>query len=142
MIFAIAKFITSLTGWDVSKVQRYVFWSLAGVIVILCVAVGLWVKSCVAKHRLKVTQQQVEKITKANEIERKAELQKVIDENTDVVKTVDNRTELTNANVWDRNHAADQRVADADKAIVAAHQQGRDVTQEELECLLVPDHCQ
>ena len=49
MIFAIAAFITKLTGWDVSKVQRYVFWSLAGVIVILCVAVGLWVKSCASK---------------------------------------------------------------------------------------------
>jgi hypothetical protein len=69
-------------------------------------------------------------------------LQKVVDDNADVIKTVDNRTEIVNTDVYERQRASQERIAEADKQIEAAKAQGRDVTQEELECLLVPDHCQ
>jgi preprotein translocase subunit SecF len=141
-MFAIAKFISNLFGWDIGKVQRWVFWIVVGLILILCVSIGLWAKSCWSAHKLKVSNAQLEKINKANEKERKEELQKVVDDNADVIKTVDNRTEIVNTDVYERQRASQERIAEADKQIEAAKAQGRDVTQEELECLLVPDHCQ
>lgn len=88
-----------------------------------------------------IDQEQIEKINKANEKERKAELQKVIEENAEVVRTVDNRTSIAETNVIERNRSIDEKVKEADKAITEAKKQGRDVTAAELECLLTGNLC-
>ena len=141
MVFAIAKFISGLFGWDISKVQKYVILGVMGLIVVVVIAGGLWFKSCRENHRLKVYQKQVEKINKADEKERKAELQKVIDDNADVITTNDQRSTIAQANEDQKQAQIYSKIQEADQRIADAKAQGRDVSQDELECILVPAHC-
>jgi len=142
MIFGMAKFIAGLFGLDIQKVQKWVIFGLFALVGIAVLALGLWLRSCWTAHKLKVSQEQIQKINEANRAERIKELQKIVDDNADVIKTVDNRTALSETNVVERNRMIDDRVREADKAIEAAKQQGKDVSGEELDCLLIPEHCQ
>lgn len=140
-MFTIAKFIADLFGWDIQKVQRRLIIALIFLIGIAVLAFGLWVKSCWNNHKLKVSQAQVDKINKADEHDRKAELQKVIDDNADVVRTVDNRSAVSETNTIERNRLIDEKIKEADKKIQDAKAQGHDVTGPELECMLT-GNCQ
>ncbi len=84
-----------------------------------------------------INQESIEKINKANEVERKAELHKTISENADVVVTVDQRTTIAEvseaekqAQIWAKIQEADRKIQEAKAST------GRDVTAAELECLL------
>ena len=141
-MFTIAKFIADLFGWDIQKVQRrliIVLMVLVGVVVLLF---SLWAKSCWTARKLKVSQAQVDKINKADEHDRKAELQKVIDDNADAVRTVDNRTAISETNTIERNRLIDDKIKEADKKIQDAKAQGHDVTGPELDCMLTGSNCQ
>jgi len=140
-MFFVAKFIAGLFGWDISKVQRWLAIVLIALIGVAVLVFGLWAKSCWSAHKLKVTNEQVEKINKANEHDRKAELQKVIDDNADVVRTVDNRSAISETNTIERNRIIDDKIKEADKKIQEAKEQGHDVTGPELECMLT-GNCQ
>jgi Co/Zn/Cd efflux system component len=83
-----------------------------------------------------IDQEQINKINSANEKERKAELQKVIEDNQETISTVDNRTTIAETNVVERNRLIDEKIKEVDKKIAEAKHQGRDVTAQELECLL------
>ena len=140
-MFFVAKFIAGIFGWDISKVQRWLAIILIVLIGVAVLAFGLWAKSCWTNHKLKVSQAQVDKINQANEHDRKAELQKVIDDNADAVRTVDNRTAISETNTIERNRLIDDKIKEADKKIQDAKAQGHDVTQAELECMLT-GNCQ
>jgi preprotein translocase subunit SecF len=87
-----------------------------------------------------IDQESINKINSANEAERKQELREVIEKNADTVKTVDNRTAITETNIEQRNQEIEAKIKQADKKILEAKSQGRDVTAEELEkCLLEGD---
>jgi len=141
-MFFLASLISKAFGLDISKVQR---WLVIGIIVLVAVAVlvfGLWLRSCWTAHKLKVSQAQIDKINKADEHDRKAELQKVVDDNADVVRTVDNRSAVSETNTIERNRIIDEKIKAADKAIQDAKAQGHDVTGPELDCLLTGNNCQ
>lgn len=140
MIFAIAKLISGLTGWDISKVQRYVFWALLVLIAIVLISVGLWTYSCFHEEP-KIDLETVDKINKGNEAEKKQEIHKVVVENQDVVSTVDNRTTIAETDIYERDKEIARKVNQVEKEVDAARQQGRDVTQDELKCLLIPENC-
>lgn len=109
-------------------------------VVLLIIVIGVVTYKC--SHRpAKIDLETVNKINNANEKERKAELQKVIEDNADVVRTVDNRSAVTEVNVVERNRAIDDKIKAVDAKIAEAKSQGRDVTQDELNCLLIPGDC-
>jgi type II secretory pathway pseudopilin PulG len=149
MIAAAVLFIAKLfarPGSDLSKIQRYVAIGLVVIGLLTLLAAGLSIRSCVSRHRadhaLKVEQQTVAKINSANEQEKRQALQQVITENDDVVKTVDQRTAIAESDEATRQLAINQKIDDADEKIAQAKAQGKDVSSAELECILVPDHCQ
>lgn len=110
------------------------------VLVLLLMIVVLGIKSC-GKKETHIDQASVEKINSNNKAEREAELTRTIEKNQDVITTVDGRTTIAETNVVERDRLIDEKVKSADQAIQAAKQQGRDVTSEELECILIPNNC-
>lgn len=141
MIYFIAKFIADLFGFDISKVQRYVFFAVIGLALFVVILLGLWLKACVTKPA-KIDIKAIDKINHANEVERKAELQKVITENAETVRTVDQRNTIAETNETEKQAAIYAKIAEADRKVQEAHQQGRDVTGPELDCLLTGQGCQ
>lgn len=136
MIFAVSKFIASLFGWDISKVQKAVLLAvtiLAAILLFLIVV--FFFRHCGPKPAT-IDQKSINKINAANETERKAELQKVIEQNADVVKTVDERNTIAEINEVEKQAQIHAKIAEADKKIADAKANGRDVTGPELECLL------
>lgn len=111
-----------------------------GIVALVILLIVLGLRGC-GKSTPKIDEASLQKINSANKKEREQELQKVIENNADVVKTVDNRSNIAETNVVERNRLIDEKVKAADQAIVAAKQQGRDVTSEELECILIPENC-
>lgn len=140
MILTISRLIANLFGFDISKVQKWVLLALMILIGIIVLAFGLWVRSCVRKPA-KIDEKSIQKINTANERERKGELDKVLRDNTDVIRTNDNRTTLTEATIEQREQTIDAKLKVLDTAIVEAKQQGRDITADELTCLLIPEEC-
>lgn len=140
MIFAISKFIASMFGLDISKVQRWVVIIVGCIAVAVILGVVIGTYSCLRKTP-KLDIKNIEKINKANETERRAELQKVIEQNADVVKTVDGRNAISEQDEASRQLAIYQKIQDADEKIQAAKSQGKDVTGEQLECILIPENC-
>jgi hypothetical protein len=128
--------ILNVFGWFVAHWRLLL--TAVGVGVLLLTVALVWNR---CKARPKFDQVEINKINSQNKKERETELQKVIEDNSSVIKTVDERTEITNINVVERNREIDAKVKAADRAIQDAKSQGRDVTQEELECLLIPDNC-
>lgn len=127
--------------WFLKRVAFFVIdnWKVVVPAIVLIVAVIFVYRAC---HKpAKINLEQIEKINNANEKERKAELQKVIEDNQDVVRTVDNRAAITEINNVEKNREIDAKVKEADKKIMEAKAQGKDVTQEELQCILVPSDC-
>lgn len=112
---------------------------LAVGLVLFVVVIGYF--SCGRTPKVVIDQGAINKINTANERERKKELEKIIVENSDVVKTVDNRTEIAETNIVERERLLDEKIADVDKKILESKSQGKDVTSAELECLLIPENC-
>lgn len=145
MILVIGKFLVWILGFigikiDVTKAQKI---AVIGLIVILGIIVLIFVfslRSCFKKEA-KIDLEQVEKINKANEADRKKELQKIIEDNADVVSTADNRTAIAETNVIERDRLIDEKVKAVDKKIAEARAGGKDITGPELECILIPENC-
>lgn len=135
MIFWISKLIASWFGLDISVVQKRVllaFMILAGIIVIV---IGLRIKSCVVPSP-KIDIKNVDKINRANETERKKELETLIVNNQSTVKTVDGRNAIAELNEAEKQAAIFAKIREADEKIARAKAEGRDITGPELECLL------
>lgn len=109
-------------------------------IIILIATVASVYQNC--KPQPKIDLETVNKINTADEVKRKDELKKTIEDNADVIKTVHEDTEIVNLSVEEKDKAIAEKVEDANKKIEEAHALGHDVTSEELECILVPAHCQ
>lgn len=112
---------------------------LAGLLVLILLVVFAY-RGC-TRRDVKIDQETVQKVNSQNRREREAELQKVIEENQTVIQTVDNRSAVAETNVVERNAEIDRKVKEVDAKIQAAKQQGRDVTEQELKCLLIPENC-
>lgn len=107
---------------------------LPGVFIVVFVFAFV-LKQC-NRRTVKIDEAQIQKINSENRAERIKELTEVVEANADVIKTVDERTELVDVAAEARNQEVDKRVAEADKKIQEAKANGKDVTAEELECLL------
>lgn len=83
----------------------------------------------------------IDKINRGNETERRKQLEKVIVENQEVISTVDERNTIAAESEAEKQAAIWAKINDADAKIAEAKRQGRDVTQDELECILVPENC-
>ena len=99
-------------------------------------------KACNKPPKVKIDESQISKINSENRAERIKELTEVVEANADVIKTVDERTELVEVAAEARNQEVDARVKKADEAIVAAKREGKDISGPELECILLPEKCQ
>lgn len=112
-------------------------WEIALGIVIAIMIVVVFHKACKPKPP-KIDEEAIQRINKANEADRKAELQKVIEKNADTVTTVDQRTTIAQTNETTRNAEIFSKIQEADRKIAEAKRQGREVTGPELECMLNP----
>jgi len=135
MFFAVSKFIANLFGLDITKVQKWVL--LIAVILgfMIILFSGLWLRSCLSKPA-KLDIKNIDKINSANQKERLEELSKTVEQNADVVKTVDGRNAISEQDEASKQAAIWAKVKDADEKIQAAKSQGHDVTGPELECIL------
>jgi cell division protein FtsN len=116
-------------------------WKIFAIALGVLVLVVLFYKACGHK-KASIDLETVDKINRADEKDRKAEVRKTIEENQTVVQTVANTTTIAETDVAERDKAIEAKVKEADAKIVEAKQQGRDVTQQELQCILVPGDCQ
>jgi uncharacterized protein (DUF58 family) len=129
--------ILNILGWiklNPLKAALYLFAFLGLVYVVTWFACG--------RSKVNVSQEQIDKINTANKQERQAELRAVVEENAEVVTAVNQNTTIAETHVAERNEAIDAKVKEADKKIEEVKKQGKDVTQEELQCLLMPTDCQ
>lgn len=129
--------ILNMVGWLVAN-WRKVAIALAVVIVLFSVA-ALW-RAC--KPKDKIDGANIQKINSVDRKERVEEIERVLTENSNVVKTVDNRTTIAETNVVERNRELDEKIKDADRKIAEAKKAGGDITSEQLECILIPENCQ
>ena len=108
-------------------------------IFILLVSVFLVYDGCKAKPTIDL--ETVNKINNANEKEAKEELTKKVQESADVIVQAEETTRNVELTVDERNRLIQEKIAEAEKKVAEAKNQNRDVTQEELQCLLVPSDC-
>lgn len=120
--------------------NRYKKWFLYIGIGILILFLIFGIKSCFTKE-VKINEEQIQKINDQNEARRKEELRKVIEENSEAIKTVDERNTISEATIEERSKAIEDKVKEVDQKIQESKSQGKDVTSKELECLLVPENC-
>lgn len=109
-------------------------------ILFLLVSVAIFYDRC--KSHPKIDTDTVQKINSADQTERKEELKKTLEENAGVIDSTRENTKLTDLSNEEKEKEIQQKIEEADKKISEAKEQGRDVTQEELECILVPKNCQ
>ncbi len=121
------------------------YWRLAAVVVgaiIVLILLIVAFRSCGGKKEIKIDEAALQKVNSVNRIEREQELKEIITENLEVIKTIDNRTVLTDVVIEQRNREIAAKVKEADAKITEAKQQGKDVSSAELQCLLIPEDCE
>lgn len=142
MIFFVANFLSNLLGWDLTKTLKRVQLGLIILGLIAIAAAGLWIRSCVTRHNAKLDQKAIEKINKADRTERLQELSKVVTENSDVTKTVDQRNTIAEVNETEKQAQVNAKVLELDEQVQAAKKGGHDVTGSELDCMMTKENCQ
>ena len=111
-------------------------WRVVIPVLVAVAGIAIIINACNKPPKVKIDESQISKINSENRAERIKELTEVVEANADVIKTVDERTELVDVAAEARNQEVDKRVAEADKKIQEAKANGKDVTASELECLL------
>ncbi len=127
-------------GLDISVVQKRVLLAAMILGIIAITVFCLWVRSCLTKPA-KLDIKNIEKINKANETDRKAELQTEIERNAGVVKTVDGRNSIAEVNETEKQAQINAKIEEVSDKVAQAKASGHDVTSDELECMLVPENC-
>ena len=112
---------------------------LAAILVIAIVA-GLF-RSCGGSKPLKIDEEANAKINSQNRAERIKELTTIVEDNSESISTVDNRSTIAETNVIERNAEVDAKVREANQKIEQMKAQGGNVTAKELECMLL-ENCQ
>lgn len=137
MVLLIARLLARVFSIDITRAQQWAVIALILIGVIAITGVVWGVVSWITPDE-KIDQVSINKINASNEKERKEELRQVVEENADVVRSVDNRTTIAEVNVVERDRKIDEKVAEIDRKIMEVKtQEHRDITSAELECLLV-----
>jgi hypothetical protein len=133
----ISLFLANIAGFIVA--HKGIFVVVGFVLLLLLIVIGF--RSCGRSQSVKIDEETIQKVNSQNERERKKELEKIITENSEVVKTVDERTTIAETNTVERERMLDAKIAEVNQKIAEAKTQGKDVSSAELECLLVPENC-
>lgn len=120
------------TFWNVFTLKA----KLVTVAVIIGVVLVIWGGYKIFHHEPKIDLKTVDRINKANEVDRLKVLHETIEQNQQVIQTADNRTTIAETSVDERNKAIDAKVIEADKKIAQAQADHGNVSSEELECIL------
>jgi hypothetical protein len=140
MVFAVATLLMKFFDLDFEKARRIVSFVIIAIVSLTVIMVCLFTyRACNKPPKLDL--KNIEKINKANEVERRAELRKTIEENAGVVRTVDGRNTISEQDKTAKQAAIWAKIREVDDKIADAKSNGRDVTSEELECLLIPENC-
>jgi uncharacterized membrane protein YhiD involved in acid resistance len=131
----VSLFLANAWGWLIAHWR--IVAAVGGVLILVLVVNSF----CNKKPSVKIDNEAAEKLSKQNEADRKKDLQVIVEANADKIKTVDERTELQNINVVERNREIDAKVEEVNKKIEAEKAKGGEVTSEELQCILVPADC-
>jgi cell division protein FtsL len=129
--------LANAIGW-VTAHWKVLVWCLSALLLICTVSI---VFNRCGKREVKINEWDLNMINSQSEKARKEQLKQVIEENQGVIKTTDDRTELAEVNRVEREKEIDAKIAEVDKKIIEAKSQGRDVTESELKCLLIPENC-
>lgn len=141
MLFIIANLLIKLFGIDFAKANRIARWLFAGIaILVVLIIAGLVFKAC-GGRKVKIDQKETESIAKANEADRKKELEVSITRNADAVKTVNGRNTIAEVNEANKQSEIYLKIKDADEKIAASKASGHDVTGDEVNCLLTGEDC-
>lgn len=140
MITLLASYLVAWFGLNTINAQKIVKYTLIVIGVILALVLIFSIKSCFTKEP-KIDQEAIQKINSENERVRKEELKQVIEKNSDVIKTVDERTVIAETSVAERDKVINQKIAEVDKKVEEIKNTKGNVTSDELECLLVPENC-
>lgn len=134
-------FLSALT-WLVNHIRKNlrVYLYIAAGLALLLVLVFAF-RSC-GKSKAKVDLESVDKINSGNKAEVRKEVREMVEENAEVVTTVDNRTTIAETNVVERDRLLDEKVRVVEQKIEAEKAITGNVTQEQLQCILVPSDCQ
>jgi hypothetical protein len=108
---------------------------------VLFFVIAFTFKACKSKSA-KVDLDTVNKINNGNAAEVHKQVREMVEENAEVTTTVDNRTTIADTNVIERDRLLNEKIRVVEQKISAAKANGGNVTQEELQCLLVPSDCQ
>ena len=130
-------FLLAGLTWIVNHVRknlRVYLYIAAGLVVLLLLVFAF--RSC-GKKTAKVDLETVDKINSKNDAEAKKAVRQTVEENVDVATTVDNRSTLAEVNIVERDRLIEEKIKVVNQKVAEAKNQGRDVTAEELECLLV-----
>jgi uncharacterized membrane protein YhiD involved in acid resistance len=130
-------FLANVIGW-ITLHWRLIAACLGAFLLLVLVVMAF--KSC-GKREVKIDENQIQKINQANEKERKAELEKIINDNAEIIKTTDERSNIAETNRIERERLTDEKIKEVDKKIVEVKAQGKDVTSAELECMLTGNLC-
>lgn len=136
MILYVATLLVKYFGLNLTTAKYYVKIALVIIGIIIALTLIFSIKSCLTPEP-KIDQETIQKINSANEKERKAELEKTIKENSDVIKTVDDRNTISDLDVQERQKEIDKKVREAELKVQQSKNQGKDVTQEELKKILM-----
>src|SRR5688572_22493245 len=98
MIIILANLIVNLFGYNFDKAKRLAWLVLGAIAVLIVVGGAMTFRSCGGDKAVKIDEQSLQKINSDNNKERRAELQKVIEENQDVIEAVDERSNLAEVN--------------------------------------------
>jgi uncharacterized protein HemX len=120
--------------------KKYWIWIVGALVIFFVLILGAALYSHLKKTPT-IDQAQIQKINSADEKEKKQAEQEIVQQNIDVIQSNESNRTLTEANVDERNRQSDQKIVELDKKVAEAKSQGRDVTQEEVQCILAPDSC-
>lgn len=131
-------FLANIWGW-VWAHKKLVLYIAAGLGLLLLLVFAF--RSC-GKKTAKVDLETVDRINSKNATEARKDVNAMVEENINVAEVVGNRTALADANAVERDRFIEEKKKVVNDAVAAAKAEGRNVTQEELQCLLVPSDCQ
>lgn len=140
MITILASYLTGWFGLEILKAQKIVKYSLIVLAIIVVLFVAISFKACLTPQP-KIDEQTIQKVNSENERVRKEELKQIIEENSEVIKTVDERTTIAETNIEERDKLINQKIAEVDKKLEQIKNNKGEVTSDELQCLLVPTDC-
>jgi FtsZ-interacting cell division protein ZipA len=114
--------------------------TVIGVIIVIGLIVG-GLRSCGKKKDIKIDHEAIQKVNSLNRAEVKKEVRELVEENADVIEATNDQTTLTEVNAVERDRVFEEKVREVDQKIQEAKAQDGDVSQEDLQCILVPSDC-